>query len=86
MRRCCTRCAAPGTCCVRLNKLLRTSTFRLALIYMVLFGGSVLLLLGFIHWATAGFMARSKRMPQSRRKSRVWRNNTGGAAWTAWRG
>lgn len=38
-------------------KLLRSSTFRLALIYMVLFAGSVLLLLGFIYWSTVAFMA-----------------------------
>jgi signal transduction histidine kinase len=39
-------------------KLLRSSTFRLALLYMALFGVSVLLLLGYIYWATAGYMAR----------------------------
>jgi signal transduction histidine kinase len=39
-------------------KLLHTSTFHLALVYMVLFASSVLLLLGFIYWATAGYMAR----------------------------
>jgi len=39
-------------------KLLRTSTFHLALIYMGLFASSVLLLLSFIYWATAGYMAR----------------------------
>ena len=37
--------------------LLRTSTFRLALLYMALFAGSVLLLLGFIYWSTVSFMA-----------------------------
>ena len=36
---------------------LRTSTFRLALIYMVLFAGSVLILLGFIYWSTVGYMS-----------------------------
>jgi signal transduction histidine kinase len=39
------------------NKLLHTSTFRLALVYMVLFAGSVLLLLGFIYWSTVAYMA-----------------------------
>ena len=39
-------------------KLLRTSTFHLALIYMGLFASSVLLLLSFIYWSTAGYMAR----------------------------
>ena len=39
------------------NSLLRTSTFRLALVYMVLFAGSVLILLGFIYWSTVSYMA-----------------------------
>jgi signal transduction histidine kinase len=43
---------------VRRNKLFRSSTFRLALIYMVLFSASVLALLGFIYWSTAGYMSR----------------------------
>ena len=37
--------------------LLHTSTFRLALVYMVLFAGSVLILLGFIYWSTVTYMA-----------------------------
>ena len=37
--------------------LLQTSTFRLALVYMVLFAGSVLILLGFIYWSTVTYMA-----------------------------
>ena len=36
--------------------LLRSSTFRLAISYMALFAGSVLLLLGFIYWSTVAFM------------------------------
>lgn len=48
----------PGTCCVHLNNTLRSSTFRLALIYMALFGGSVLLLLTYIYWSTASYMAQ----------------------------
>ena len=40
------------------NKWLRSSSFRLALIYMALFGGSVLLLLTFIYWSTARHMAQ----------------------------
>jgi len=36
--------------------LLRTSTFRFVLTYMALFGGSVLLLLVFLYWATAGYL------------------------------
>ena len=39
-------------------KTFRSSTFRLALIYMGLFLVSVLLLLGFIYWFTAGYMVR----------------------------
>ena len=42
---------------MNLNSLLRTSTFRLALVYMVLFAGSVLILLGFIYWSTVTYMA-----------------------------
>lgn len=40
------------------SRIVRSSTFRLALVYMVLFSISVLVLLGFIYWSTAGFMAR----------------------------
>jgi signal transduction histidine kinase len=38
--------------------LLRTTAFRLAIAYVALFGGSVVILFGFIYWATAGYMAR----------------------------
>lgn len=37
---------------------LTSSTFRLALLYMLLVGVSVAILLGFIYWSTAGYMAR----------------------------
>ena len=37
---------------MRTTRLLRTSTFRLSLLYVVLFGASVLLLLAFIYWTT----------------------------------
>jgi signal transduction histidine kinase len=43
---------------MRLPKLLRTSTFQLALIYVMLFAGSVMILMGFMYWATVGYMAR----------------------------
>jgi signal transduction histidine kinase len=43
---------------VSLKRLLETSTFRLALIYLASFGISALALLGFLYYATAGFMAR----------------------------
>ncbi len=39
-------------------KLVGSSTFRLALLYLGSFGAPVLLLLGFIYWSTAGFMSR----------------------------
>jgi signal transduction histidine kinase len=39
-------------------ELLRSSSFRLSLVYMALFAGSVLLLLSFLYWATVGYMAR----------------------------
>lgn len=39
-------------------RLLRTSTFRLALVYLCIFSVSVIVLLGFIYWSSAGFMAR----------------------------
>ena len=39
-------------------RLLRTSTFRLSLLYVVLFGASVLLLLAFIYWTTVRVIDR----------------------------
>ncbi len=39
------------------RELLHSSTFRLAMLYMVLFAGSVFLLLGFIYWSTVAYMA-----------------------------
>lgn len=41
-----------------LVRLLRSTAFRLSLLYMLLFGTSVLMLLGYIYWTTAGFMER----------------------------
>jgi signal transduction histidine kinase len=40
------------------GKLLRSSTFRLALIYMVLFASSVMVLLGFLYWSTVAYMSK----------------------------
>ena len=54
MRRCCRPCAAPDTVFVRSIRLLKTTTFRLAVVYLALFGVSVFLLLGFVYWSTAG--------------------------------
>jgi len=42
---------------VKILSLLRTSTFQLAVMYMVLFATSVFILMGFIYWATAGYMS-----------------------------
>ena len=38
--------------------LLRTTTFRVALLYLGLFLASVLVILGLIYWFTAGFIER----------------------------
>ena len=37
--------------------LFRSATFRLALLYMLLFGGSAAILMGFLYWATAGVLS-----------------------------
>ncbi|PID43717.1 MAG: two-component sensor histidine kinase [Proteobacteria bacterium] len=42
---------------MKVNRLIRTSTFQLAIVYMALFATSVFILLGFIYWATAGYMS-----------------------------
>jgi signal transduction histidine kinase len=39
-------------------RLLRTSTFRLALVHLCIFSVSAVVLLGLIYWSSAGFMAR----------------------------
>lgn len=39
-------------------RILRSSTFRLALLYVLLLSVSVAILLGFIYWSTAGYMDR----------------------------
>ena len=44
----------PGIASVPQIRLLRTTTFRLAAIYLILFGVSVMALLAFIYWNTAG--------------------------------
>jgi signal transduction histidine kinase len=40
------------------GNIVRSSVFRMGLVYVVLFGTSVLLLLAFIYWSTAGYMLR----------------------------
>ncbi|WP_020407086.1 sensor histidine kinase [Hahella ganghwensis] len=42
---------------MKLPKIFRNSAFQLALLYTFLFAASVLFLLGFIYWATVGFMS-----------------------------
>jgi len=42
---------------MRPAELLRSSTFRLTLLYVILVGGAMLSLLGFIYWSTIGFMS-----------------------------
>lgn len=48
----------PVTYSVSQGRLVRSSTFRLALLYFGLFSTSVLGLLAFIYWSTAGYMSR----------------------------
>ena len=48
---------ALATLSVHPSRLLRSSTFRLALVYMALFATSVLVLLLFIYWSTARHMS-----------------------------
>lgn len=43
---------------MRLSKILKSSAFRLSLVYLVLFGVSVMALLAFMYWTSAGFMAQ----------------------------
>lgn len=43
---------------MRLARLLRTSSFRLTLLYAGLFGVSAMILFAVIYWSTAGFMSR----------------------------
>ena len=42
-------------------KLLRSTTIKLAVLYLLLFTSSVLVLSGFLYWATAGYMERQAR-------------------------
>ncbi len=42
---------------IKPHTLFASSTFRLALVYMLLFASSVLVLLGFIYWSTVAFMS-----------------------------
>src|SRR5580704_5744497 len=54
-----TQCAGQAIASVALPRLLRTSSFRLTLLYAGLFGASVLILFGVIYWATDIYMTGS---------------------------
>src|ERR1700688_3592068 len=41
---------------VRLSDLPRTTSFRLALLFLALFGAASLTLFGFLYWQTAGYL------------------------------
>ena len=41
---------------VRLSDLRRTTSFRLALLFLALFGAASLTLFGFLYWQTAGYL------------------------------
>ena len=41
-----------------IGRLIRTSTFRVVLVYLGLFSASIMVLIGFLYWSTAGFIAR----------------------------
>lgn len=47
---------APGTACVNLPKLFRTTAFRVALLYAALFGFSGLAALAFVYWTTTSYL------------------------------
>ncbi len=42
----------------RARRLLRSTTLRIAILYVLLFAGSVAAVLGFVHYTTAGYLAR----------------------------
>src|ERR1043166_6942925 len=51
-----TPCAASDSAFVLLSKTLRSSTFRLAILYICLFGGSVAALFGYVYWSTTKYV------------------------------
>jgi signal transduction histidine kinase len=68
------------------NKLLRHAGFRLALLYLALFSTSVLLLFGFIYWATVGYQARqieAEILADSQRLAVLYRQHGDNALVTA---
>src|SRR3954447_12762832 len=50
------RYAASGSASVLLGKTLRSSTLRLAFVYIAVFGAAILGLFGFISWATLSYV------------------------------
>ncbi|MBK8175526.1 MAG: HAMP domain-containing histidine kinase [Rhodospirillales bacterium] len=55
------RSAAPATACVPRLNLVRTTAFRLTVLYLALFSASVLAILGFIYWSTVAVLDRQTR-------------------------
>ena len=41
-----------------MHRLIQTSIFRIALLYLLLLGATLAVLLGFIYWSTAGLIER----------------------------
>src|SRR5260370_30908836 len=60
-RRCCIRCAGPGIASVRITRFLRTTTFRLALVYAAVFSLSVILLFAFVYGTTSVLVDRQRQ-------------------------
>src|SRR5215468_5802821 len=59
--RCCTRSAGPGIASVRITRFLRTTTFRLSLVYAAVFSLSVILLFGFVYWTASVLVDRQRQ-------------------------
>src|SRR5690348_10975907 len=53
-----TPCAEWGFAFVLLTRTLKSSTFRLALMCIAVFSGTVFALLGYVYWATADYVHR----------------------------
>src|SRR5215468_9587301 len=51
-----TRCAEWGSVFVLLSRTLKSSTFRLALVCIAVFSGTVFALLGYVYWATTDYV------------------------------
>src|SRR5215831_16305511 len=74
-----TPCAASGSVFVLLTRTLTSSTFRLALLCIVVFSGTVFALLGYVYWATTNYVhGRSDRAIVADRASLVQAYEQGG--------